>query len=362
VVQAAVSVSSIYRPAFTVMSGGWWMARVYVSSTVADLAEERRAVRDWLVAAGHLPVESYQPGTETVRASSLDDLNACDLYVLILGYRYGFVPANDNPEQLSITHLEFRQAAQSRVPRICLLRTSVPDISLSDLMDPVNSKRVSDFRDEVRREVRAAEFSDAAGLIAGMSAGLQQALQRRERPTRATTRSPGRARTTRGGLTTEGRKPAATSKRSRRIFLCYRREDSGPVVGRIYDRLVRDYGSENIFKDVDNIPFGVDFVEYLDLEVQKCDVLFAVIGRHWLDSSPDVMTRLEDPYDFVRIEIASALRRTIPIVPILVDGAQMPRAEQLPDDIKQLARRNGTEIRHDPDFHSDVTRLLSRLG
>jgi len=150
--------------------------------------------------------------------------------------------------------------------------------------------------------------------------------------------------------------PAAASSAVRRIFLCYRRHDSDAIVGRIYDRLAREFGNENIFKDVDNIPFGVDFIERLDQEVQKCGVLFAVIGPRWINP------RLEDPDDFIRIEIASALRRKIPVVPILVDGAEMPRADQLPDELKPLARRHGTMIRHDPDFHSDVTRLLARLA
>ena len=148
----------------------------------------------------------------------------------------------------------------------------------------------------------------------------------------------------------------------RRIFLCYRRSDSGTIVGRIYDRLERDFGKENIFKDVDNIPFGVDFVERLDSEVRKCDVLFAIIGQRWLKSRQRGAPLLDNPNDFVRIEIASALRRTIPVVPVLVDGARMPLESQLPDEIKALARRHGTEVRHDPDFHSDMTRLLSRIG
>jgi TIR domain len=155
-------------------------------------------------------------------------------------------------------------------------------------------------------------------------------------------------------------KPPNASTALRRIFLCYRRDDSGGIVGRIYDRLVRDYGEENVFKDVDNIPFGVDFVEHLDREVQKCDALFVVIGRSWLGVAPD-LSRLDDPNDFVRIEIASALRRAIPVVPLLVDGAQMPSADQLPAELRLLARRHGTLIRHDPDFHIDITRLLSRL-
>ena len=156
---------------------GWVaMAKVYVSSTIADLKRERRAVMDWLVAAGHQPVHSYQPNSDTVRDSCLDDVDTCDLYVLILGHRYGFRPAEDNPEGLSITHLEFRRAGQSGIPRIALLRTSIPDVSLSDLADPQRLALVSAFREEVAREVRPAEFSDRQGLIQGLSTGVQAEL------------------------------------------------------------------------------------------------------------------------------------------------------------------------------------------
>jgi hypothetical protein len=106
----------------------------------------------------------------------------------------------------------------------------------------------------------------------------------------------------------------------------------------------------------------VDFVDYLDSEVQKCDVVFVVIGQRWLSAGPDGRSRIENPNDFVRIEIASALRRAIPVVPVLVDGAQMPYADQLPEEVRLLARRNAAYVRHDPDFHADMTRLLSRLG
>ena len=164
---------------------------------------------------------------------------------------------------------------------------------------------------------------------------------------------------TKPAVTTDARDRAPAV---RRIFLCYRRDDSGAIVGRIYDRLSRDFGEQNIFKDVDNIPFGVDFVEHLDGEIQKCDVVFVVIGPRWLACDSNSAQRLEDPRDFVRIEIVSALRRAIPVVPLLVDGAEMPRVNQLPDEIKPLAYRNGAQIRHDPDFHNDLSRLLSRLG
>ena len=154
------------------------MVTVYVSSTVADLKRERRAVMEWLVAAGHQPVHSYLPNSDTVRDSCLDDLGRCDLYVLIVGHRYGFQPAEDNLEGLSITHLEFRRAGPSGIPRIALLRTSIPDVSLSDLADPRKLALVSAFREEVAREVRPAEFSDLRGLIQALSTGVQAELDK----------------------------------------------------------------------------------------------------------------------------------------------------------------------------------------
>jgi hypothetical protein len=103
----------------------------------------------------------------------------CDLYVLILGHRYGFQPPQDNPEGLSITHLEFRRAGECSIPRITLVRTSIPDVGLSDLADPERLALVSAFRAEVAREVRAAEFSDPQGLVQGLSTGVLAALGKR---------------------------------------------------------------------------------------------------------------------------------------------------------------------------------------
>src|SRR5215469_5937728 len=104
------------------------MARVYVSSTIVDLKRERRAVLEWLLRARHQTVDSYLPDSETVRDSCLEDVDSCDLYVLIVGHWYGFQPAEGNPERLSITHLEFRRAGQSGTPRIALVRTSIPGV------------------------------------------------------------------------------------------------------------------------------------------------------------------------------------------------------------------------------------------
>jgi hypothetical protein len=158
------------------MGAGVMVARVYVSSTVADLQAERAAVFDWLRLARHQAVDSYLPDSDTVRDSCLDDVAGCDLYVLIAGHRYGSRPSSGNPEGLSVTHLEFRRAGECGIPRVVLLRTSVPDVRASDLQDPARASLVWAFRDEVAREVRAAEFSDLQGLVQGLSTGVQGEL------------------------------------------------------------------------------------------------------------------------------------------------------------------------------------------
>jgi hypothetical protein len=148
------------------------------------------------------------------------------------------------------------------------------------------------------------------------------------------------------------------------VFISYRREDSRGSAGRIYDRLVSRLGRDNVFFDVDDIQLGVDFVEVLSRSVGACDALVAVIGRSWASSADEHnRRRLDDPNDFVRIEIEAALSRNIPVIPVLVDGASMPRPEELPDGLKKLSRRNGIEISHTRfDFDADrLTRALSLI-
>src|SRR5947209_12396451 len=121
-----------------------------------------------------------------------------------------------------------------------------------------------------------------------------------------------------------------------KIFISYRREDSEHIAGRIYDRLEPCFGRDNVFLDIDTIPFGVDFREHLDQAVGRCDVLLAVIGERWLevrfkDGPKEGQRRLDDPTDFVRIEIESALARGIPVIPVLVGTARMPDYLELPD-------------------------------
>lgn len=119
-----------------------------------------------------------------------------------------------------------------------------------------------------------------------------------------------------------------------KILISYRREDSADVTGRIYDRLIQQFDRESVFKDVDSIPFGVDFRRYLDEQVARCQVFLAVIGRDWMKTRGGKgKSRLEDPRDFVRIEIESALKRGIPVIPVLVRGASIPAAGRLPQGV-----------------------------
>ncbi len=149
---------------------------------------------------------------------------------------------------------------------------------------------------------------------------------------------------------------------SPKIFISYRRDDAPGSTGRLYDRLADSFPREALFMDVDAMVPGVDFVRELDEAVQDCDVLLAVIGRHWLDAAaPSGARRLDDPEDFVRIEVETALKQRIRVIPVLVDGAQMPAAEELPEPLKPLARRHAVEISHSR-FASDADRLVRAFG
>jgi hypothetical protein len=156
--------------------------------------------------------------------------------------------------------------------------------------------------------------------------------------------------------------PSKTLLAMSKVFISYRRDDSAAEAGRIYDRLVTTYSADDIFKDVDSIPLGSDFRDVISKAVGRCQVLLAVIGRDWLSiTSPSGGRRLDDPGDFVRLEIEAALQRGIPVIPVLVSGAAMPAGDQLPSTLQALVYRNGIEVRRDPDFHHDVARLMRSL-
>lgn len=145
-----------------------------------------------------------------------------------------------------------------------------------------------------------------------------------------------------------------------RVFISYRRDDSSGYAGRLYDRLSQHFGRDNLFMDVNSIPLGLDFVDVIQHAVGSCDVLLAVIGRQWLTSTDaQGSRRLDNPEDFVRLEILAALERRIRVIPVLVGGAVMPRSTELPDVLQSFARRNALMV--GDHFHPDVNRLIEAL-
>jgi hypothetical protein len=150
-------------------------------------------------------------------------------------------------------------------------------------------------------------------------------------------------------------------KMNGQIFLSYRREDSRGVAGRLYDRLEHHFGHDRVFMDVDAIEPGIDFVKAIEDAVSTTDIFLVVIGPTWLTTTDNTGNRrLDNPEDFVRLEVGGALKRNLRVVPVLVDGAVMPRSIDLPDDLKALTRRNAIEISH-TRFSMDAERLIRAL-
>jgi|SRR5208337_2690076 len=148
-----------------------------------------------------------------------------------------------------------------------------------------------------------------------------------------------------------------------KVFISYRRDDSKYQARRIYDALIEVLPNEHVFMDIDSIKPGDDFVEILEGWVAKCDILLALIGAGWLEAA-DRRTgkrRLDDENDFVRIEVREALKRGIPVVPVILDGARMPDKDELPDDLKKLVRRNAEFVEF-RTFDTDAGRLIDRLN
>ena len=146
-----------------------------------------------------------------------------------------------------------------------------------------------------------------------------------------------------------------------KIFINYRRDDSIATAVHLHERLAQVFGRDNLFMDVDNIPFGVDFEEHLNSQVAACDVMLVVIGPNWLNAKDDTgQRRLQQPDDFVAIEITAALARNIRVIPVLVDGARVPKASELPDSLKPLARRQAAGVRN-AHFRQDTETLLARM-
>jgi TolB-like protein len=143
-------------------------------------------------------------------------------------------------------------------------------------------------------------------------------------------------------------------------MISYRRDDSNVITGRIFDRLVTRYGRDSIFRDIDDIPPGVDFREHINMVLDQSDIVLALVGPRWIGSRGG-QTRLSDEADPVRVEIEMALRKGVPLIPVLVLRGKMPRESQLPDAMRDFAYRNGIQVDAGQDFDLHISRLLRAM-
>lgn len=146
-----------------------------------------------------------------------------------------------------------------------------------------------------------------------------------------------------------------------RIFISYRRGDTTAYAGRLYDYLTARFGEDNVFMDVDTIEPGLDFVEVIEGAVGSCQVFLALIGDAWLTETGQTgRRRLDNPEDFVRLEVAASLKRGIRVIPVLVQGASMPSSSELPEPLAKLARRHAFDV-SDLRWRQDVERLMTTI-
>ncbi|HEY8186292.1 MAG TPA: SUMF1/EgtB/PvdO family nonheme iron enzyme [Pyrinomonadaceae bacterium] len=154
--------------------------------------------------------------------------------------------------------------------------------------------------------------------------------------------------------------PQSSANQFSGIFISYRRDDSSGHAGRLFDKLVDHFGKDRIFMDIDTIEPGEDFIAVIENAVTSCDVLLAIIGKRWLSGSDRGSGRLDNPNDFVRLEIGTALSRDIRVIPVLVQRARMPNPQEVPDDLVKLTRRNAVEL-SDLRWQNDVDQLIHVL-
>jgi hypothetical protein len=145
------------------------------------------------------------------------------------------------------------------------------------------------------------------------------------------------------------------------IAISYRRTDSSAIAGRIFDHLTAHYGEKSVFMDVEAVPFGIDFRNYIREVLLKADVLITVIGANWLGTDAVGRVRMADNTDPVHVEIETALERRIPIIPVLVEGARMPDTAALPPKFANFAFLNAAEVTSGREFRTQMDRLIRAI-
>jgi len=164
-----------------------------------------------------------------------------------------------------------------------------------------------------------------------------------------------------------GSRPVESPQPSpRKIFICYRRDDSSHPADRIFSGLTTRFAKHNIFYDIQSIPAGLNFTAYILERIRECAVLLAVIGNHWLDARFDDgprkgELRIDDPADFVRVEIETALREGVRVIPVLVGTRKMPAKSELPSSLEDLASSQAIELPSGIEFNDRLERLVAEI-
>jgi TIR domain len=145
------------------------------------------------------------------------------------------------------------------------------------------------------------------------------------------------------------------------ICISYRRADSQAITGRIFDRLIANYGKDSIFIDIDHIPAGTDFRQYLAKTLLKASVLLTVVGPKWLGAGKSGPDRIHDEADPVRVEVETALRNGLAIIPVLIGSRKMPSPNQLPESLKEFVYLNAVTVDPGVDFDHHMQRLITNI-
>jgi formylglycine-generating enzyme required for sulfatase activity len=341
------------------------MATVFISSTSEDLKRYREAARDAAIGAGLLPkmMEYFVATGGPSLPECLRLVSAAGVVVVIVAHRYGWVPP-DQPggECKSITWLECEQAEHEG-------KRVLGFVVDSDVDWPVQLEE--SYR--LAAAIKDGTYTPAlAEEVQRNLAKLEEFKRWLSSYVRATFRNPDDLRHKIEIALREWRASAIESRHGfgsvpaqvekPRIFISYRREDAIAYAGRIYDRLISQFGAASVFMDIDTLEPGADFVEVLQRTVASCDVFLAVVGKQWLAAKDEEgRSRLSNPEDFVALEIRAALkRRDIRVVPILVGGARMPRSTELLDEFSGFARLNALVL-PDIGFHQALGRLIQSI-
>jgi TIR domain len=160
---------------------------------------------------------------------------------------------------------------------------------------------------------------------------------------------------------TAGLPEAGGIRENVRVFVSYRRDDVPDATDRLTETLKNRFGNDHVFVDIDNLEIGADFEDVIGGWISRCDVLLALIGHNWQARRAEGTPRIQDPDDYVRIEIEAALRRKVRVVPVLINGAPMPTSNDLPESLVPLLRRNAKTLSRE-HWKIDVDELVGAIG